>query len=149
MALVHDMAEALVGDITPMDKIPKSEKQRRERESMIFLTEEAMMGVPKVVGEGLREVWEEYEKGETLESRFVHDVDKMELLLQMVEYERAYMESQDLDLGEFQGVAQRVELDEVKAWCKEILREREEWVEEVKERKRKSEGKKLVLDSIS
>uniref|UniRef100_A0A8C4QVJ6 HD domain containing 2 n=1 Tax=Eptatretus burgeri TaxID=7764 RepID=A0A8C4QVJ6_EPTBU len=30
MALVHDMAEALVGDITPADNIPAHEKHRRE-----------------------------------------------------------------------------------------------------------------------
>lgn len=30
MALVHDMAESIVGDIAPADNIPKSEKLRRE-----------------------------------------------------------------------------------------------------------------------
>jgi putative hydrolase of HD superfamily len=27
MALIHDLAEALVGDITPMDEVPKTEKK--------------------------------------------------------------------------------------------------------------------------
>ena len=31
MALVHDMAECIVGDIAPADNIPKAEKQRREQ----------------------------------------------------------------------------------------------------------------------
>jgi hypothetical protein len=34
MAAVHDMAEALVGDITPQDGVPKAEKCRRERAAM-------------------------------------------------------------------------------------------------------------------
>ncbi len=34
MAVVHDMAEALVGDITPFDPVAKS---RRELETMIFV----------------------------------------------------------------------------------------------------------------
>jgi len=38
MALVHDMAEALVGDITPVDGIPKSEKNRRESTTMDYFT---------------------------------------------------------------------------------------------------------------
>ncbi|KAJ2645945.1 hypothetical protein IWW40_005774, partial [Coemansia sp. RSA 1250] len=34
MALVHDLAEALVGDITPFDGIDKQEKAARERQAM-------------------------------------------------------------------------------------------------------------------
>jgi putative hydrolase of HD superfamily len=30
MAVVHDLAEAQVGDIAPQEGIPKAEKQRRE-----------------------------------------------------------------------------------------------------------------------
>jgi HD domain len=30
MAIVHDVAEAIVGDITPHDNIPREEKHRRE-----------------------------------------------------------------------------------------------------------------------
>ena len=31
MALVHDMAECIVGDITPGDNVPKDEKHKREK----------------------------------------------------------------------------------------------------------------------
>jgi putative hydrolase of HD superfamily len=31
IALVHDMAESIVGDIAPMDKVSKEEKHRREK----------------------------------------------------------------------------------------------------------------------
>ena len=129
------MAEALVGDITPMDKIPKLEKRRRERESMEYMTSPAR-GVPEAVGRDLRAVWEEYEMGDTLEAMFVHDVDKLELLLQTVEYERRYMESRGVNLVEFGRAALGVQLDEMKAWCAEILKEREEWVAKVESRKK-------------
>ncbi|KAA6415087.1 MAG: hydrolase-hd superfamily [Lasallia pustulata] len=76
-------------------------------------------------GGAIRAVWQEYEDGATLEARFVHDVDKVELLLQMMEYERRG--EGRLDLGEFLSVAQRVELEEMKGWCREVLREREEF----------------------
>jgi hypothetical protein len=52
----------------------------------------------------------------------VHDVDKMELLLQMVEYERSAEGS--LDLGEFSRVAARIQLPEVKTWADDVLKER-------------------------
>ena len=31
IALVHDMAESIVGDIAPMDNVSKEEKHRREK----------------------------------------------------------------------------------------------------------------------
>ncbi|GAB7362989.1 hypothetical protein MBLNU230_g3284t1 [Neophaeotheca triangularis] len=123
MALVHDLAEALVGDITPVDGVAKSEKSRREEGTMEFVCRELLGEVEGgVVGRELRALWQEYEDGVTLESCFVHDVDKIELLLQMVEYERVY--EGELDLGEFSRVAGRVGLEEVRVWAAEVLEER-------------------------
>jgi putative hydrolase of HD superfamily len=124
MALVHDMAEALVGDITPVDGVPKAEKNRREADTMDYICEGLLGKVGGgLSGQEMRAVWQEYEDSQTLESKFVHDIDKMELLLQMVEYERAA--EGRLDLGEFSWVAQKIELPEVKTWCNDLLRERE------------------------
>lgn len=76
-----------------------------------------------LAGKDIREVWQEYEDGETLESQFVHDVDKVELILQMVEYERAH--NCEIDLSEFSWVATRLCLPGMKDWAQEILDERE------------------------
>jgi putative hydrolase of HD superfamily len=124
MALVHDMAEALVGDITPVDGVAKVEKNRRESTTMEYLTQN-LLGCYNggSTGKELMEAWQEYEDGKTLESMFVHDVDKIELVLQMIEYERAH--KHELDLGEFAWVAGRIVSKEVKAWADEVLLERE------------------------
>lgn len=126
MALVHDMAKALVGDITPMDEVTKHEKNRREETTMDYFTKSLLGkvngGIP---GKEINDIWREYEDGETLESKFVHDVDKIELVLQMLDYERAH--ENKLDLGDFSWVASRIELDEVKEWAAEVLREREDF----------------------
>jgi putative hydrolase of HD superfamily len=141
MALIHDMAESLVGDITPVDGVPKTEKSRREATTMDFLCggllgnvkggiaaaeeeEEEEEGKETTGGAGaaIRAIWQEYEDGVTLESKFVHDVDKMELLLQMLEYEQTYQGT--VDLSEFTWVAKRIELEEVKVWAEELLAER-------------------------
>ena len=45
----------------------------------------------------------------TLESKFVHDVDKIELVLQMVGYECVH--ERKLDLGYLGWVASRIELE--------------------------------------
>lgn len=126
MCLVHDMAESLVGDITPVDGVPKPEKSRREAETMDYLTRTLLRGKDSsTAAEEIRALWQEYEDSETLDSHFVHDIDKVELLLQMVEYERRGERA--LDLGEFAYVATRLALDETKEWAAEIIREREEY----------------------
>ncbi|KAF4555523.1 HD domain-containing protein 2 [Elsinoe fawcettii] len=130
MALIHDMAEALVGDITPVDGVLKPEKCRRETETMDYLCVDLLGKVGGgLTGEDIRKVWQEYEDNETLEAKFVHDIDKMELLLQMMEYERSH--EGRIDLGEFSWVAQKIELDEVKGWCADLLKEREGFWKEV------------------
>ncbi|ETI22539.1 hypothetical protein G647_06614 [Cladophialophora carrionii CBS 160.54] len=125
MALVHDMAEGLVGDLTPVDGVPKVEKNRREAETMDWVAQSLLGkvhgGVP---GKEIRAAWQEYEDSETLESKFVHDVDKIELILQMVEYERA--NECTIDLSEFSWVAKKIALEEMKTWAQDILNERTE-----------------------
>ncbi|EEA21146.1 hypothetical protein TMatcc_001148 [Talaromyces marneffei ATCC 18224] len=123
MALIHDMAESLVGDITPVDKsITKAEKARREAATMDYIEQTLLRNVPggSISGPEIRRIFQEYEDSETLESKFVHDVDKIELLLQMVEYEREHGK----DLSEFAHVANRITLPEVKEWADAIMKER-------------------------
>ncbi|RMZ79227.1 hypothetical protein DV737_g3477, partial [Chaetothyriales sp. CBS 132003] len=124
MALVHDMAEGLVGDLTPVDGVPKAEKSRREAETMDWVADSLLGNVHGgLAGKDIRAAWQEYEDSKTLESQFVHDVDKIELVLQMVEYERA--SNCSLDLSEFSHVIKRLCLAEMKEWAQEILEERE------------------------
>ena len=94
---------------------------------MEFLTTK-MLGTSSQTSDqaqGLKDIWQEYEDAQTLESKFVHDVDKIELLLQMTEYEKSQGGDGEMDLGEFTGVATRIYLDEVKIWSEDILKERE------------------------
>ena len=82
MALVHDLAECVVGDITPNDGVSDEEKREREGEAMRALT--AACGG---VGDEVRALWEEYEAGETREAKLVKDADKLEMVMQASEYE--------------------------------------------------------------
>lgn len=123
MALIHDMAESLVGDITPADKhITKAEKAGREAATMEYMVKNLLGNVPGAAlsSAEMMRVFQEYEDNVTLEAQFVHDVDKMELLLQFIEYER----STGIDLEEFAGVAGRVQLPEMQVWAEQIMQER-------------------------
>ena len=138
MALIHDMAESLVGDLTPSQKnriegeCGKGEKSRREAAVMRYFGEDMLGNVEGGdagnqagdAGKDFIGVWQEYEDSKTNNSKFVHDVDKIELMLQMVEYERKGRGSQDL--REFTEVADRIQLQEMKDWWVELKAERKE-----------------------
>ncbi|CAK6962151.1 HD domain-containing protein 2 [Scomber scombrus] len=83
LALVHDMAECIVGDIAPSDNISKTEKHRRE--------EEAMRHLSGLLPDGLKQeiygLWEEYESQSSPEARLVKQFDRLEMILQAHEYE--------------------------------------------------------------
>lgn len=91
MALIHDLGEARIGDITPSDGVSALDKHRREAEAV-----RGILG--DLPGANLhQEIWDEYEAGQTPEARFVRQVDKLEMALQAARY-RA--EGHD-GLGEF------------------------------------------------
>jgi putative hydrolase of HD superfamily len=93
MALLHDIGEIYAGDITPYHGVTREEKKRRERESVV-----AVLG--KLPGaDRYLDAWEEYERGESDEARFVHAMDRLELVLQATIYEHQH----ERDLSEFFG----------------------------------------------
>jgi putative hydrolases of HD superfamily len=131
MALFHDLGESLVGDLTPMDNVPKAEKNRRETESIDFIAKHLLGNAfngPSDAGENLRAIWNEFEESKTLESLYVQDIDKIELLLQMMEYEKRANGTKNL--MEFTYVESKVVLPEMQAIAAEIIKEREKfWAE--------------------
>jgi len=84
LALFHDLAEARVGDVTPVDGMSGAEKHARERTAFA----EIVGGLPE--GPSLDDLWGEYEAGGSPEARVVRQLDKLEMVLQALEYERAH-----------------------------------------------------------
>ncbi|XP_048063465.1 HD domain-containing protein 2 isoform X1 [Megalobrama amblycephala] len=83
LALVHDLAECIVGDIAPADNVSKAEKHRREKEAMVHIT--------GLLDDGLRKeiysLWEEYENQSSPEAKLVKELDQLEMIIQAHEYE--------------------------------------------------------------
>jgi putative hydrolase of HD superfamily len=149
MSLFHDLAESVVGDITPADNVPKAEKSRRETIAIDYLTQTLLVNVDGgKMGEEIRALWHEHEESKTLESRFVQDVDKVEMLLQMMEYERRAGGA--IDLSEFTYVVAKLHLPESRLWAEAIIKEREEYWREygtiLGEKGELSSDKKRMLD---
>lgn len=86
MALLHDLAEAWVGDITPHDGVPRAEKKRREAEAIAELLAEHP---------DLAALWEEAERGETDEARFVKQLDRADMEAQARIYAEAGHDTQE------------------------------------------------------
>lgn len=131
LSLVHDMAESVVGDITPVDPMSKEEKHRREYETMKYLTGTLLASFNAEAANEIMELWEEYENISSPEARFVKDVDKYELLMQCIEYERDYEGKKDL--SDFLSVRQSIKTPEVSEWADAAIALRHEYWAQTRE----------------
>ncbi|GMK57759.1 hypothetical protein CspeluHIS016_0405930 [Cutaneotrichosporon spelunceum] len=123
MALVHDLAEAYVGDFTPLENVPGHVKVELEAKAMDSFLNEMLGGEGNAQArERFRSLWEEYEARETPESKLVKDLDRLELVLQGVEYER----SQGIDTLHpfFRSSITHLEHPSVRKWGEAVMDER-------------------------
>ncbi|VDO82963.1 unnamed protein product [Heligmosomoides polygyrus] len=89
MCLLHDLSEAIVGDITPHCGISDEEKYDLENQAI----QKIASFVPvSAVGENWVLLWREYEAQDTLEARVVKHLDKFDMVVQAFEYEQKYGE---------------------------------------------------------
>ena len=78
MALVHDLGEAIHGDISAVLQAGAPSKLEQERRDLLQLLAPA----PEAVRTQVIALWEEYNAAATPEARFVKAVDKLETILQ-------------------------------------------------------------------
>ena len=78
LALVHDLAEAVCGDIPATAQTADDGKLEAERQGMHELCE----GLPQAIRDDMLALWEEYEAVSTLESKIVKGLDKLETIIQ-------------------------------------------------------------------
>ena len=84
MALIHDLAESIIGDLTPEMKMRLRDLEERERrffENLVKL-------MPRELAETYLDSWRRFSKDEDEVSRLVREVDKLERGLQAVRYLR-------------------------------------------------------------
>jgi putative hydrolases of HD superfamily len=132
IALVHDVGEAITGDIVPHDPMGRAEKLRREEEAMRDLHDLVARATTPASSPPssspssalLLSLYNEYESQSTAEGRAVKDLDKFEMVLQAYEYEVA---NPGLDLSPFfESVRGKLRGDRVREWMGELERRREE-----------------------
>lgn len=110
LALLHDLPETELGDATPYEPVlaqgaglaaallhwrellapeelaaRKREKEARETQAVA----ELVAHLPGPANAAIQALWTEYCQGRTPEARFVAQLDKLEALLQAIEYQKA------------------------------------------------------------
>lgn len=82
LALLHDCGEIYAGDIVPDDQIDATTKHQREQAAV----RQVLGKLPHA--EAYLSLWQEYEEGTSAEARFVKQIDRLEMAMQSVVYER-------------------------------------------------------------
>ncbi|HEX5904902.1 MAG TPA: HD domain-containing protein, partial [Candidatus Nitrosocosmicus sp.] len=78
MILIHDLAESVIGDMTP-EAISSAKKKEMEDEAFSFIINNLP---PNNLKRDLLNIWKEYNEHSSFDSELVHIIDKMEMLLQ-------------------------------------------------------------------
>ena len=78
MCLIHDLGEAIGGDVPAPAQQAGGNKADRERADLLLL----ISPLPPELQNEIRELWDEYEAADSPEARLVKGLDKLETILQ-------------------------------------------------------------------
>jgi putative hydrolase of HD superfamily len=92
MALIHDLPEVIVGDLTP------SEKAKADKNSEEDAMKSLLAFLPKKVQGKYIQVWHEYASNKTVEAKAVRQLEKLEMALQAREYEDSGVAKERLEV---------------------------------------------------
>ena len=77
MALLHDLAESVIGDITP-DRITNKRKIYVENKAMMQILE----NLPTSVSQQYIILWDDFQKNSSKEANLLHEIDRLEMAFQ-------------------------------------------------------------------
>ncbi len=92
MALLHDVCEAVTGDIQP-GEMEVSMKEAKERDALSYL----LRALPEPLVVSYVALFEEFNRGASQEARLVKDLDKLEMVVQAAAYESKGVRRELLD----------------------------------------------------
>jgi putative hydrolases of HD superfamily len=78
MCLIHDLGEAIGGDVPAPTQNPDLKKSEHERRDLLHLIEP----LPHRLQTEIVELWDEYESAQSREARLAKGLDKLETILQ-------------------------------------------------------------------
>ena len=78
ICILHDLGEAIGGDIPAVEQIPDTDKSMRERRDLLTL----LAPLEPTLRDRFVELWDEYESASSAEARLVKGLDKLETIMQ-------------------------------------------------------------------
>ncbi|HEX6966275.1 MAG TPA: HD domain-containing protein [Gemmatimonadaceae bacterium] len=78
ICIIHDLGEAIGGDIPAVDQVPGTSKAAKEREDLCTL----LQPLPERLQQEITALWDEYEAAVSPEARLAKALDKMETIMQ-------------------------------------------------------------------
>ena len=114
MMLIHDLPEGIIGDLVPGENANKDMDEEEAIRSILG-------SLPDKMQIDYTEIWNEFKMNKTKESQLVHEIDKLELIIQLSLYrDRMSKEA----FNEFlQSSEKIIELDLNRKLLNEILKE--------------------------
>ncbi len=115
IALCHDLAESIAGDITPTENsgVSKEEKRRLEENALDMIINDLKNDA---LGNEIRSLWMEYEERSTPEAVVASQLDKFEMIVQADEYEKQHAKDGKRLDSFFDYTAGYFTHPEIKAW---------------------------------
>jgi putative hydrolase of HD superfamily len=83
MVLLHDLSESHIGDYTP-EQISKEKKNELEN----YAFNEIIKKLPDSLQIPYQKIWQEYQENNSPEANIVHQIDKLEMVLQAKIYQK-------------------------------------------------------------
>jgi len=77
MALLHDLAESVIGDITP-DRITDKRKIYVENKAMMQILD----NLPSSISQQYIILWDDFQKNSSKEANLLHEIDRLEMAFQ-------------------------------------------------------------------
>jgi len=83
MILLHDLAESRIGDFTP-NQLDIEQKKKLENNAFNQIID----NLPENIKSHYLRIWDDYQKNISVESKFVHQIDRLEMVLQAKLYQK-------------------------------------------------------------
>jgi putative hydrolase of HD superfamily len=95
MLLLHDIQETITGDYNSYVKKKMGVSKVKFQEKAAI--KDVLSVLPTELKNQYIPIWEEYEKQKTYEARLANDIDKIEMMMQALEYEKGGHDSQKFE----------------------------------------------------
>jgi len=96
MLLLHDVQEALTGDYDHYAKMQMGIDKVKSKQRIAI--DEILSSLPEKLQSPYRSLWDEFENQTTPEAILANDIDKIEMMMQALEYEEEGYEPAKLDV---------------------------------------------------